>query len=153
MSHPETGLRTNFRRVRCGLLLAALACGTTSYGERAANIRQAFLQLDERQVLSCLGPPSDFDYPDEHTALWAYTYPVSNSARLGLSGIDAGPRMDRRTREFLSHPLDSELPAGFCRLTILLVAGKVTDLRAEARSAAGLNSNAECLHTARICVE
>ena len=153
MSHPEAGLRTNFRRVRCGLLLAALACGTTSYADRAANIRQAFLQLDERQVLSCLGPPSDFDYPDEHTALWAYTYPISKSAGLGLRGIGAGPRMDRKTREFLSHPLDSELPPGFCRLTIVLVSGKVTDLRAEARSAAGLNSNAQCAYTARRCVE
>lgn len=146
-------MRTNFHRVRCGLLLAATACATTTYGERATYIRQAFLQLNERQVLSCLGPPSDFDYPDEQTALWAYAYPTSNSAGLGLRPIDAGQRMDRRTREFLSHPLDSDVPPGFCRLTIELVAGKVVDLKAEARSSSGLNSNAECLHTARMCVE
>ncbi len=153
MSHPEACLRRNFRRVRCGYLVVALACGTTSYADRGADVRQAFLQLDERQVLSCLGPPSDFDYPDEHIAIWAYTYPSSSSRGLGLRGIDAVPRLDRRTREFLNHPLDSELPPGFCSHTIVMVSGKVTDLRAEARSAAGLNRNAECARTARMCVE
>ena len=146
-------MRTNFRRVWCGLLLAALACTTTSYGERAARIRQAFLQLDEREVLICLGPPSDYDYPDEQTALWAYAYPTSGSAGVGTFRIGQGPTVARKTREFLTHPLDADLPAGFCRLTITLVSGQVTDLMAEGRNASGLNSDGECVYTVRICVE
>ncbi len=145
-------MRTNFRRVCCGLLLAALACGTSSYGQRAAYIRQEFLQLNDRQVLNCLGPPSDFDYPDEQKALWVYAYPLPNPAWLSERSVGAGMGMDRKIREFLNDPLDAALPAGFCRLTIELVSGRVTNLRAEARTATGLNNDSECVHTARMCL-
>ena len=146
-------MRTKLRRAGISLALAALACASASYRAELEQLRRDFRQLNERQVLSCLGPPSDFDYPDEHRALWAYVQPIAGPLGRGFNNLGAGRIMDRKLREFLTHPLRAAVVPGFCRLTLALVDGQVTDFSAEGRSAAGLNSDAACARTAKICFE
>jgi hypothetical protein len=135
------------------VLSALVACASGSYNQRVEQIRAAFRHLEARQVLSCLGPPTDFEYPDEHRARWAYVHPLGDMAVSGRRGVDAGPGSARRRREFLLHPLDAAVVPGYCRLTVELVDNKVTDLRADARSAEGLNSDTACALIAAICFQ
>jgi hypothetical protein len=135
------------------VLSALVACASGSYNQRVEQIRAAFRHLEARQVLSCLGPPTDFDYPDEHRARWVYVHPLGDMAVSGRRGVDAGPGSARRRREFLLHPLDAAVVPGYCRLTVELVDNKVTDLRADARSAEGLNSDTACALIAAICFQ
>lgn len=135
------------------MLSGLVACASGSYNQRVEQIRAAFRQLDARQVLSCLGPPTDLDYPDERRARWAYVHPLADMPVTGRRGVDTGPGSARRLREFLLHPLDANLVPGYCRLTVELVDNKVTDLRAEARSSAGLNSDTACALIAAVCFQ
>lgn len=147
-------MRTTSRRLGTWLaLFALLACASGSYNQRVEQIRAAFRHLEARQVLSCLGPPTDLDYPDEHTARWAYVHPLGDAALGGRRVVDMAPGSTRRRREFLMHPLDAKLVPGYCRLTVELVDNKVTDLRADARSAEGLNSDTACALIAAVCFQ
>ncbi len=147
-------MRTTSRRLGTWLVLFGLvACASNSYNQRVEQIRVAFRQLEARQVLSCLGPPYDSDYPDEHRARWAYVHPLGNTAVSGRRGFDTGPRSPRRVREFLLDPLDADIAPGYCRLTVELVDNKVTDLQADARSAEGLNSDTACALIAAVCFQ
>ena len=110
-------------------LLAALlasACAIASTSQQIELLRQAFLELNGRQVLSCLGPPSDFDYPDEHRARWVYIHALPDMDAHLSGHVTQSPFLSPKIRRFLADPLNADLAPGFCRLTIQMVDGQVT---------------------------
>lgn len=137
-------------------LLAALlasACATASTSQQTELLRQAFLELNGRQVLSCLGPPSDFDYPDEHRARWVYIHALPEMDAHLSGRIAQRPFLSPKIRRFLADPLNADLAPGFCRLTIQMVDGQVTDLAAEGRTSLGMRSTSQCHYRAALCLK
>ena len=137
-------------------LLAALlasACATASTSQQTELLRQAFLELNGRQVLNCLGPPSDFDYPDEHRARWVYIHALPDLDARPFGSAVPRTFLSPKVRRFLADPLNADLAPGFCRLTIQMVDGQVTDLAAEGRSSLGMRSTSQCHYRAALCLE
>lgn len=132
--------------------LIALACAPNAHLARIDEVRQGLLGLNERQVLSCLGPPAAFAYPDPGRAVWAYVRPLGSSPA-AIPRVHSPQLADRKLREFLGDPLNQPVVAGYCRLTLELADGAVTAMQVSARGPSGLNADVQCAQQADICFE
>lgn len=119
---------TRFRGWRTLCWLAAGAClvtaGCTSLGTKSEQVRSAMLGMKERELVSCLGPPTDYMFGAEKSL---FTY------RLDLR---------REAFKFNETPLPSE-PA-FCNVAFHIDQGVISDVAVRGIDLAGMNADATC---------
>ncbi len=114
--------------LRTGILTAALSgtwllgCGTHMISANEA--RAAIVGIDERRLLSHLGPPDDFAFAGEQRY---FLY-----------------RLDLRHRVSSFGPEDSHRLA-FCNLLFRIDRGVVTDVRVRGVTFSGLRTNTKCM--------
>ena len=125
--HPTPGIRRALFALVA--LPGLLACSTVN--DRSEQIRSGLADLDQRQILSCFGPPADFAYSDT-AAYYVYRWDLRSQA----------VRFDR----------DLARPA-FCQWVFKFEGGVISMVDVEGRDGYGLRVDAQCVLLAANCIE